>query len=135
VSTRRLNIDMGTFGMSDSGPEVRKVAEAGHKALRTRAIAAEKSGQGFSSQATQRTGILWPAGSRWAARVTQENSPKRAGVVLALGHYSQVGLSLLEGDFQLPAQHGPFNGLSWSDGKLGAPKCLWLKFTQGVGYQ
>src|ERR687895_1887677 len=60
---------------------MQKVAEAGHKALRTRAMVSEKVGKGFSYQAAERTGILWPAGSRWAARVTQENSPKSTGVV------------------------------------------------------
>jgi hypothetical protein len=57
---------------------MRKVAEAGHKALRTDAIASEKVGEELAHQAAERTGVprsnCWPC----AARGTQENKPKRA---------------------------------------------------------
>jgi len=118
---------MGTFCMSGSESDMQKVAEARHKALRTRAMASEKVGKGFSYQAAERTGVLGPAGSRRAATVTQEKpqegwSGSANGQVrpLALGLHSQVGPSLLKGDLQLPAQYKPLNCPDGFHGKLGA---------------
>src|SRR3970282_946642 len=76
-----LNKDNGTFCMSGSEPDMQKVAEEGHKALRTDAMASEKVGKDFSYQAPERTGVCCSNCCRWAAKVTQENKPKRAGVV------------------------------------------------------
>jgi len=79
-----LNKDTGTFCISGSEPDMRKVAEAGHKALRTDAIASEKVGADLAYQVAERAGVHWSNCWRWAARAIQENNPKRAGVVLAI---------------------------------------------------
>jgi len=74
----------GTFCTSVSEPDMPKVAEAGHMVLRTDAIASEKVGADLAYQAADRAGVLWFRCCRWAARATQENKPKRAGVVRAM---------------------------------------------------
>jgi hypothetical protein len=76
---RLSNKDTGTFCTSGSKPDMRKVAEACHKALRTDAIASEKVGADLAFQAAERAGVLWSNCCRWAARAVQENKPKRAG--------------------------------------------------------
>ena len=55
----------------------------GHKTSlsSTRQTESEEVGKGLSYQAAVRAGVVSPAPKLWAARVTQENSPKSSGVV------------------------------------------------------
>ena len=63
---------------------MQKLSELCHRRWRTKAMASEKVGWGLSYQAALRTGMVSPDPSWWAARVTQENSPKSSGVVRAM---------------------------------------------------
>ena len=70
--------------MSGSATDSEKPSDASHRWRRARAMASTKVGDGLSYQAALR----WVMGRRfcnaWAARVVQEKSPSRAGVVRAM---------------------------------------------------
>ena len=70
--------------MSGSATDSEKPSDASHRWRLTRAMASTKVGDGLSYQAALR----WVMGRRfcnaWAARVVQEKSPSRAGVVRAM---------------------------------------------------
>ena len=106
-------------------------------------MASTKVGDGLSYQAARR----WVMGCRfcnaWAAKVVQEKSPSRAGVVagdgpvrpLALGLHAQVAPDLLKGNFQLPAQDKPFQDLGRVRCRVGAQQGLGVEGALGVADQ
>ena len=61
--------------------DVEKLSDAIHRSRRTRAMASTKAGAGLAYQAAVRWVIGRCSCSEWEARVIQENSPIRTGVV------------------------------------------------------
>ena len=106
-------------------------------------MASTKVGDGLAYQAA----VRWAEGRccrrRWSARVVQEKSPIRIGVVpgngqvrpLALGLHAQMRPHLLEGDLQLPAQHKPFQDLRRVRRRIGAEQGLGSEFALWVPNQ
>ena len=106
-------------------------------------MASTKVGDGLSYQAALR----WVMGRRfcnaWAARVVQEKSPSRAGVVRAMArsdHWRcvstpQMGSYLVEGDLQLPAQYKPFQDLGRVRRRVGTEQGLSGEGALGVSDQ
>ena len=129
--------------MSGSATDSEKPSDASHRWRRARAMASTKVGDGLSYQAALR----WVMGCRfcnaWAARVVQEKSPSRAGVVrgdgeigpLALCLHTQMGSYLVEGDLQLPAQYKPFQDLGRVRRRVGTEQGLSGEGALGVSDQ
>ena len=67
-----------------SGGDVEKLSDAIHRSRRTRAMASTKVGAGVAYQAVVRWVIGRCSYSEWEARVIQENSPIKTGVVRAM---------------------------------------------------
>ena len=75
---------MGSSCVSGSGADSEKPSDASYRRRRTRAMASTKVGDGLSYQAALRWDMGRPFYKTWAARVVQQKSPSRAGVVRAM---------------------------------------------------
>ena len=140
---RRLNNGVGTFVISGPSSDMEKLPEACHRSLRTRAMASANVGSDLAYHAAGR-GMAGPSFcDRWLAKDIQEKSPKSTGVVRAMARsdhwrcvlHSQVSAYLLEGHFQLPAQHEPLHDLDRGGRKVGGQQRLRTEFPQGVSNQ
>jgi hypothetical protein len=123
----------GTFTVSVSVGDPRKLISCAHNSLRTSPRASENVGQGLRYHAARRTACMLLGVIRWwAKRVTSENNPNSAGVVLriasfkttALRLHAQVSTCFLKGRLHLPTQDKPPHDLLRSGTKVGAQQSL-----------